>query len=219
MKRYLTLSVLLNVVLVCMGLYAARKVALRHVKPAVIADYMEYRNESYEALDIDSNDVVFVGNSITERFLVNEYFGANFKNRGVAGNRSRHILKRIEKIAEGRPRKIFLMIGINDIKDKRGLDSILLTTDSIIHKVRMKSPGTRILVQSVLPTSRGYDHLNPDIEVYNKKLATFCKEMSLDFVNLHKDFAKGFDSLTYDGLHLNGRGYNHWRDLLRPYLP
>jgi lysophospholipase L1-like esterase len=219
MKRYLILSVLLNVILVCLGLFAARKIADREARdPVGIDPYMQSRKEAYALMPVDGDDVVFVGNSITERFLVSELFGPNYKNRGISGNRSRHILERIESIANDKPRKIFLMIGVNDIKDHSSLDTLLSNTNKIVTIIRSKSPHSAIFIQSVFPTAKDFDYLNATISRYNGLLRQYCAEKKIRYIDLHKWFVSKFDTMTYDGLHLNGKGYDLWKKIIMPYL-
>ncbi len=66
---------------------------------------------------VDSCDIVMLGNSLTE-------FGGDWGkllhspvvvNRGIAGDDATGIYHRLSQILPGRPRAIFLMVGINDI--------------------------------------------------------------------------------------------------------
>ncbi len=68
--------------------------------------YFKERNEYYSKFPIQSDDIVFIGNSLTEMFNVTELFG-NVKNRGIGGDKSRGLLFRLASIVEGKPKKIF----------------------------------------------------------------------------------------------------------------
>ena len=75
-----------------------------------IADFAAMRK-------IDSTDVVMLGNSLTE-------FGGDWnrllrwrrvRNRGISGDDATGILHRLGQILPGKPKAIFLMVGINDL--------------------------------------------------------------------------------------------------------
>ncbi|MBF1554952.1 MAG: serine acetyltransferase, partial [Prevotella pleuritidis] len=66
---------------------------------------------------IDSTDVVMLGNSLTElggdwnRLLR----WRRVRNRGISGDDATGILHRLGQILPGKPKAIFLMVGINDL--------------------------------------------------------------------------------------------------------
>ncbi|HRN58259.1 MAG TPA: sialate O-acetylesterase, partial [Agriterribacter sp.] len=62
------------------------------------------------------NDILFVGNSITDGNEWNELFdNSKMKNRGISGDISAGVIHRIDEIANRKPGKVFLMIGVNDL--------------------------------------------------------------------------------------------------------
>lgn len=74
------------------------------------------RSTLFEKLPIDSDDIVFLGNSITNGCEWHELFNnPNIKNRGISSDVSMGVYDRLDPIIKGKPAKIFLMIGINDI--------------------------------------------------------------------------------------------------------
>ena len=63
--------------------------------------------------------------------------------------------------------------------------------------------------------------INGDVEKLNAALEQFCKDRLCTFIDLNTVICpEGFlrESLTFDGIHLNGAGYVLWRDVVRPYL-
>ena len=85
-------------------------VALSISSPKVCADE-PFRNHRYDALrvlPVDSTDVVFVGNSITNMHEWWEAFGSmqNVKNRGVSGAVTHEALANIRAVANGKPKKL-----------------------------------------------------------------------------------------------------------------
>ena len=70
----------------------------------------------FEKLPINSDDIVFLGNSITNGCEWHELFNnPNIKNRGISSDVSMGVYDRLDPIIKGKPAKIFLMIGINEM--------------------------------------------------------------------------------------------------------
>lgn len=177
----------------------------------------------FSELPIDSNAIVFIGNSITEGFPLNEMFpDLPVKNRGIATNRSWHILQRIDSILKYKPRKIFLEMGINDLGDiPITADSVLANYKRVINKVKAQSPNSILIVQSCMPTSMIYKDRNHHVIELNKKLYSYCQEQKLQYIDLFTPLAKGGQldsSFTLDGLHINGKGYQVWKQQIEAFI-
>jgi lysophospholipase L1-like esterase len=188
--------------------------------------YFDMWNQSRESvlepLPIDTGDIVFVGNSITEGFPLNEMFHSlKIKNRGISGNRSCHIRNRIGSIAAARPAKLFLDIGINDILNRVALDTLKTNYQVIVNTICNTSPETKIYVQSVFPLGRSHAQLQRDIEDFNHWLMDYCSFSHIVYIDLFSSLYKdGFlnPDYTYDDIHLNGAGYEAWRNKITPLL-
>lgn len=148
-------------------------------------------------------------------------------NRGIAGDVTFGVLKRLDDITKRRPSKLFLLIGINDI-GKDIPDAVIADNiRKIILRVQAESPSTKIYVQSILP-------LNPDVPKFpqhydkqehvlstNKLIRKVAEDTHCPYVNIHDLFTdkegKLDSKLTMDGLHLTpaGGGYEKWVDYLR----
>lgn len=226
-KRIALISIGLNV----MGLllFAGRKTIYRPQPPktespdAYYDKWNQARKSVLDMLPIDSTDIVFVGNSITEGFPLQEMFpGFHVKNRGIGGNQSRHILGRIQEIAAGHPRKIFIDIGVNDLRDHILIDSILHNCARIIEAVRFASPRTTIYVQSVFPVGPANKEIKDSIPAFNIELRHASLRWQVNFIDLYPLFLQGEyirPALTFDDLHLTGAGYALWRQAIVGYLP
>jgi lysophospholipase L1-like esterase len=183
--------------------------------PSSVDVWNKYRQSVLTLLPIDSTDIVFVGNSITEGFPLQEmYPGIHVKNRGIGGNRSNHILARIREIVEMHPRKLFLEAGVNDIWDHAPLDTLEANYQKIVAEIRTYSPKTALYVQSVFPVGDPFKGLGPQVDSFNVWLAAYCNENKVQFINVFPRLEnKGYldSTLTYDGLHLTGKGYKIWK--------
>ena len=182
----------------------------------------------YAAQPTTTGRTIFLGNSITEAGDWKTLTGdTTVLNRGIGGDITYGILDRLDEVIRHQPKKVFLLIGINDIgkdiPDPVSVSNIL----KIAARLKAGSPATQLYIQSVLP-------LNPDVPRFpqhydkqdhvlrvNKLLKEACANNGLTFVNIHDLFTdkKGrLDaSLTGDGLHLKpgGEGYVKWVAYLR----
>ena len=179
----------------------------------------------FEVLPVTSGSVVFLGDSITEGGSWHELFpDVRVHNRGIGGDTTPGVLERLHQVTAGRPAKVFLKIGTNDLSFGRREDEIVANIREIVDRIHAESPGTRVYVQSVLPRDVGY---RERIESLNARLAEAMPRQRATFVDLYPLFlaADGsiLDRLANDELHLLGPGYEVWRDaiapLVRPELP
>lgn len=80
------------------------------------SEYNYQKRSLFEQLPIRGNDIVFLGNSITDGGEWAELFNnRHVKNRGISADRSGWLLDRLDPIINGHPKKLFLMIGTNDL--------------------------------------------------------------------------------------------------------
>src|SRR5690606_34651148 len=116
-------------------------------------DVYKFMVEQFRNLPVSKKDIVFAGNSITFWGNWSEMLDSRrIKNRGIPGEHTFGLLNRLDGIIEGKPHKIFIMIGINDLG--KGLsDSVILRNwHDILDRVIRQTPKTKVYVQSILPT-------------------------------------------------------------------
>lgn len=187
------------------------------------------RASLFELLPIGSEDIVFVGNSLTHGCEWAELFSMpNVKNRGINGDIIEGINQRIEPVLKGKPAKIFLLVGVNDVSHNLSADSIATAAGKLIDRIRTESPETRLYVQSLLPINNSFKRYKnifgkeQVIRDINSRLAAMADEKGFTWVNCRPIFADADDNLdpqyTNDGLHLLGTAYLAWRDFLLPYI-
>lgn len=187
------------------------------------------RASLFSKLPITPKDIVFIGNSITNGAEWSELFPEkNVKNRGISGDTSEGVYDRLDPIVKGKPAKIFILIGINDISRNVKVNTIVLNMKRIIEKIQNQSPQTKIYIQSILPVNPDFEmfksHLKPQlIKEINQQYQNIAKEHNVNYINLYPHFLeKGTDKMnknyTNDGLHLLGEGYLLWSKIVEPYL-
>lgn len=179
----------------------------------------------FEVLPITSKDIVFLGNSITERGLWSEIFNdVHCKNRGIGGQQTHQILERLHQVTSGKPKKVFLLIGINDLNgDPARTDKAVANIRTIIERIQAESPKTKLYVQSILPVGKNREEKNREVNKANPAIKKICEEKGVTYLEIHSAFAdeEGYLKKEYtinDGLHLNGEGYMAWAKILRPYV-
>ncbi len=192
--------------------------------------YYYQRASLFEKLPICKQDIVFVGNSITDGGEWSELFNSkHIKNRGISGDICDGVYDRLDNILSGKPSKIFLLIGINDIARGGNSDSIVIKTAKILDKIALESPKTKIYLQSILPVNdsfglfKGHTSRWSEIKPLNEKLKLLSFEKAITFIDLYSFFVlEGTEKLnpkyTNDGLHLLGEGYIRWSEILKPYI-
>ena len=176
--------------------------------------YYDQRELLFEAMPTSENDIIFLGNSITDGGEWYELFeNPNCKNRGISGDIVAGVLNRLETITKGQPAMIFLMIGTNDINHGINNDSIALGVREVVQRIKRESPHTHIIVQSILPTNdcyglfTGHTKRWQDVAVINNMIKTMTEEENVTYLDLYNHFAteegKMDPKYSNDGLHLN----------------
>jgi Lysophospholipase L1 and related esterases len=188
------------------------------------------RASLFEELPIKKSDIVFLGNSITHFCEWGELLNnKHIKNRGISGDIVEGVYDRLDPILVGKPRKIFLMIGINDVSHDVTADSIVRATRKIADRIAQESPKTKLYIQSVLPVNDRFGLFlgatkKGDVVIeINNGLKEMCRELELTYIDIYSalrlpDSEKLNPAYTNDGLHLLGRAYLVWRDVLQEYF-
>ena len=190
--------------------------------------YMQ-RSSLFNKLSITSKDIVFIGNSITNGAEWNELFPQKrVKNRGISGDTSEGVFDRLDAVVKGKPAKIFILIGVNDISREIKVETIVLNMKQIVEKIQKESPKTKIYIQSILPVNPDFEmfkgHMKPElIKEINQFYQNIAQEYNVNYIDLYSHFLEdGTDKMnkkyTNDGLHLLGEGYLLWREIVKPYL-
>jgi len=183
--------------------------------------YYDSREKLYQQLEGTRYDVVFLGNSITERGDWQELIGTRYAvaNRGIGGDNTFGVLARLEGVTRIRPKKLFLLIGINDIGRGLPVDVILQNYRKIVSHIQHESPKTTLYLQTVLPLNESllrYDYLknkSEQIKALNEGIRDIAREQGLTYVDLHEVLAEGDvlkEDYTLDGIHLKPQAYQRW---------
>jgi lysophospholipase L1-like esterase len=178
-----------------------------------------HRQTLFESLPKRTGRIVFVGDSLTQGCEWNEFY-PGVLNRGIGGDTSAGLLKRIGAITEMKPRVIFLMIGSNDLYNLGlGPEQTLANIRATVAEIRRSSPQTMIYLESNTPTWSV--RLNAHSRAVNQGLRAMADGKSVFYIDLYPSFIKADvlnSGFTSDGGHLNGPGYMVWKRLIDPYV-
>ena len=192
---------------------------------AVFADepFRNHRYDSFKVLETNSESIVFIGNSITDMHCWPEAFVTSngdylpIVNRGNSGTYSTEQSDNLESYLKGKPKKVFMMIGTNDIAT-RGLnftgEQVLTYIKSMVDRIQKRSPETRIYLYCILKSDYGYRvestwlHANELIKEYVEK----TNSDKLKYVDIYDELACVADGgvWSYDKLHLTAAAYEIW---------
>ena len=184
--------------------------------------FRSHRYDVFKVLPLNEQSVVFVGNSITNMHEWWEAFGSegHIVNRGVWGTFIDETVQHIEAVAMGKPKKVFLMVGTNDLgkNGSRNIDDIIENTRIMVERLQKVSPSTEIYIQGILPSV--YNRVLGQLEETNRRLKELCDEYGLVYVDLWDDlFCLTQDNThTLDGLHMKASGYQVWTKKIEEYV-
>ncbi|MCS5720572.1 SGNH/GDSL hydrolase family protein [Herbiconiux sp. CPCC 203407] len=163
---------------------------------------------------------VFVGDSLTEGGRWQEWFPElEAVNLGVGGDTTEGLIERLDEVAAEQPDTVVLLIGTNDVANRRAVEHVVRNIETILVTLRNELPDARILLQSVLPRGREYAEFVKEI---NRHVWQFAATVRAHYLDLWPVMAEPDGELnpayTEDRLHLNDAGYEAWLSELRPAI-
>jgi len=205
--------------------YIVQNINFSKSKPVYSTYYLDKQSE-FDKLKVSKQNIVFIGDSLTARGEWNELLdNSNIINRGIEGDTTLGVLNRIGNIINGKPSKIFIMIGINDLRNGVKSEQIINNYKKIMNKIKHDSPNTKVYIQSILPINEKlYKSTikNNYIISINKQIQVLVGKYNYTYINLFPLFVDSNDNLnskfTIEGLHINGEGYLIWRQILEKYV-
>ncbi|GLK18417.1 GDSL-type esterase/lipase family protein [Herbiconiux flava] len=163
---------------------------------------------------------VFVGDSLIEGGRWQEWFPElEAVNLGVGGDTTEGLIARLDEVAAEDPDTVVLLIGTNDVANRRGIEQVVRGIETALANIRAALPDARILVQSVLPRGAEYAEFVKEI---NRHVWQFAATVRAHYLDLWPVMAVESGELnpafTEDRLHLNEEGYKAWLSELEPAL-
>tara|TARA_Y100001968_G_scaffold267370_1_gene257293 strand:- start:46 stop:780 length:735 start_codon:yes stop_codon:yes gene_type:complete len=206
--------------------YLKGKFEERQRGPLMQKTYTMHKRELFQTLNKEypPGGVILVGDSLTAVGPWSELLpGIRFRNRGISGDTTYGVLNRLDDIIEPEPEKIFLLIGINDIKARLPLKQTVRNYAQILDELQRGCPNAIIYPQSLLPTHNDIFGANyEEVEELNERIAELAKARELQYLNFYSNFTiygnQPDPACFADGLHLTAEGYLRWAKLLEHYV-
>lgn len=226
MKKALIVSLSLHVItFAAIAAFAIKRYYFNHRPVAASPSewsvkWNQQKNDLYNAVPINRGDIVFIGDSHIERFLLNDFYpGKTIRNRGIGSNTTDQVIDRLPAILLHKPAEVYILAGINDLAMRRPVDSVFNNIVKITKMVMSADAAPHII--SLLP-SRGADAALNDAAVkLNKKLVQYCINGGPVYIDMFTPLEKSGEldkDLTSDDTHLNGKGYLIFKKVLDRYM-
>jgi lysophospholipase L1-like esterase len=166
--------------------------------------------------------IVFMGDSITDFWRLNEYFpNKDFLNRGISGQITGQMLGRfLNDVISVRPAAVVMLAGTNDIA--RGVDIVTIESNLTAMCDLADHYKVKVVLSSVLPVHDYNIAINPAFEQSKKRsplviralnewLVAFCQKRGYVYLDYFHPVLDTRAMLTReysdDGLHPNSAGY------------
>lgn len=188
----------------------------KKVRELTYEEYYLSKKSIFEVAPIQEGAIVFLGDSLTDYCNWEELFqNSKIINRGINGDKINGVMQRLNSIVATKPSKIFLLIGINDLDEEKPINEVVSAYTILVSQIKENQPETKLFLQSLLPTDNRERLKNHKIIQFNEQIKAIAQDFGLDYIDLFTPFANEANKLnptfTFDGLHLNGKGYLVWK--------
>lgn len=144
--------------------------------------------------------------------------------RGFGGSNTNDLLHFADRIVINyKPRAVMIYEGDNDIAQGIKPYEVRAAYEVLLDKIENNLPGCRVYLLAVKPSPRRWGFW-PKMAAVNEALADLAEENEtvtyIDIATpmLGVDGKPRADLFIKDNLHLNRKGYELWRDTIRPIL-
>ena len=189
-------------------------------------------------------DVLFLGDSITDYWRSADklkggkaVWDAQFAplhaaNFGIGGDRTQHVLWRIEngELDSLRPKAVVLLIGTNNTGYERDRPTIprnataetIAGITAVVHRLKEKLPDARILLLAIFPRGQKNDPIRNQVKEVNAGIAQLSDGRNVRFLDIGARFLEPDGSLSAevmpDLLHPSEKGYSIWAAAIKEPL-
>ena len=195
-------------------------------------------NLDLKKLPADPGRVVFMGDSITDFWKLDEFFPAKpYVDRGISGQTTAQMLVRMyPDVIDLKPAAMVLLAGLNDVSRNTGPSTAEMIEQNIMAMTELaQHHGIKVILSSVLPVSdypflkqpggraaqpgqnatrirMTEGHPPGDILKLNAWMKSYAASVSAVYADYFSALIdeKGWlkEALSADGLHPNAEGYN-----------
>ena len=175
-----------------------------------------------------TNEVVFLGNSITDSWYARDtafFESNNFVGRGISGQTSEQLLLRFRPdVVNLKPKTVVIHIGTNDVAENTRPYDEDYTVGNIASMIDIADQNEiRVILASVLPATgfswrKELGDRSAEIVALNKRLKQLAAEKNVDYLDYHsalKNDQNGMDKeLAPDGVHPTMKGYGIMKEMV-----
>ena len=137
-------------------------------------------------------DLLFLGDSITQGWANNDvwkrfYAPRNAANFGIGGDRTQHVLWRLEhgEVDGIHPKVVVLMIGTNN-SGSNTAEEIANGVTAIVKSIREKLPETKILLLGVFPRAEKPGSIRDKLAAVNAQIAKLDDGKTVKYLDIGK---------------------------------
>ena len=212
---------------------AAQEKTHSAVTPAERSGWVRERFEQMnERVKQGEADLIFIGDSITQAWegagkqvWEKHYGGRKAVNLGISGDRTQHVLWRIDhgNIDGISPKVAVIMIGTNN--SNGGDNSATEIADgirAIVGRLRSRLPDTKILLLDIFPRGEKPNSQRGKILQVNQMVRRLHDGEHLHYLAIGQHFINDDGSISKeimpDFLHLTPKGYQIWADAIEDKL-
>lgn len=194
-------------------------------------NWMARHNSFNERVKQGNADLLFIGDSITQGWeragkpAWDEFYTKrNAVNLGIGGDRTQHVLWRLEhgNIDGVNPKLAVLMIGTNNSAANTS-GEIAQGVKLIVESLRAKLPQTKVLVLAIFPRGENKEDAKRKVnEGANEIIKRLADEKMVHYLDIGSKFLAADGTLSRevmpDLLHLNEQSYRTWAESIEPKL-
>nr|WP_312579238.1 GDSL-type esterase/lipase family protein [Sedimentibacter sp.] len=186
----------------------------------ILLIYMTACGSTNDEKDVTSNfkNSVFIGDSITEGFVINEILTQEYVIAG-AGATAGFTYDDVDDLPEKNPDKVFIMLGSDDILMPVDNPKELFRDDltKLINKIKQELPDCEIYLQSITPVTQDALKQEPRYEgigEYNEILQELAVKLSVNYADIGELAKENHDLFAEDGIHFKKEFYYLWLEKL-----
>jgi lysophospholipase L1-like esterase len=195
---------------------------------AIFLNYIAFYSQN-NSEKMNPKKIVLMGNSITEHWqkYTPLFFEENsfLINKGISGQTTVEMLFRFnEDVINQNPQAVYILAGINDIAQNSGYISIDdISTNIIKMGLLAQKNNIKVIICSVMPVTEiawneKIKNANQKVIELNQKLINKSKKNNFIYLDYYSKMKDELNSLTYDGLHPNEKGYIKMNAIIKKSL-
>jgi lysophospholipase L1-like esterase len=194
-------------------------------------DWAERRQEKVDLAKADKYDLIFMGDSITHIFEMQErglpvwqkYYGnRKVLDLGYGWDTTQNLLWRLQngEFTGQQPKLVVLNIGTNNLTGNSACRQntpaeVVEGIDTICRYIHQQSPTTTILIMAIFPRGLTTEQIFTDVVEANKLLAQYMQNKpNILHLNINEQMLEGKEEISLeimdDRCHPTEKGYEIW---------